>query len=162
MTDPLSATASILGIVTPALHISRLLLDDLKAIKDAPTNIKTLTGDIESLDMALTSIKSVDDNEWDSLGPAVLQNAKATITSSADACKRFNADVQRWTSRSKDGSLSWIDRSNIGFFKKTRLISMSGEIQTCQTKITSVMGIATLYDGPFSFEQPANAYTTDD
>ncbi|CEO58892.1 hypothetical protein PMG11_03587 [Penicillium brasilianum] len=143
MTDPLSAAASIVGIVMPALHISRLLLDDLKAIKDAPTNIKTLTGDIESLDMALTSIKSIEDNEWDTLGPGVLQNAKATITSSADICKRFSADVQRWTSRSKDGSLSWVDRSNIGFLKKTRLTSMSGEIQTCQTKITSVVGIAT-------------------
>jgi len=141
MGDPLS----IVGVVAPALHISRVLLNDLKSIKDAPDNIKSLTSNIDSLTMALTSVKSIDDNEWQSLGPALVDNAKVTIITSTAACERFNADVRKWTKRSKDGSLSLLDRSVIGFFRQHHLISMSGEIQTCQTKITSVVSIATLY-----------------
>jgi hypothetical protein len=153
MGDPLSVTAGVVGIVAPALHVSRLLLNDLKSIKDAPTNIKALTGNIDSLTMALTSVETIDDNEWRSLGPALIDNAKATITSSTATCERFSADVQRWTKRSKDGSLSFLDRSMIGYFKKIHLESMNGEIQTCQTKITSVVSIATLYVRPFSIDQ---------
>lgn len=149
MTDPLSVAAGVVGIVAPALHVSRLLLNDLKSIKDAPSNIKTLTDHIDSLTMALTSVESIDDSEWRSLGPALIDNAKSMITTSTATCKRFSADIQRWTSRSKDGSLSLLDRSMIGFFKHTHLTSMSGEIQTCQTKITSVVSIATLYECPF-------------
>ncbi|KAF3398566.1 hypothetical protein F1880_005923 [Penicillium rolfsii] len=137
-------TASVVGIVVPALHISRLLLKDLRSIKDAPDTIKTLTDNIDSLTMALTSVESIDDNEWRSLGPALIDNAKATITTSTATCERFSANVQKWTKRSHDGSLSLLDQCVVGFFKQQRLTSMSEEIKTCQTKITSVVSIATL------------------
>jgi hypothetical protein len=159
MGDPFSVTAGVVGIVAPALHISRVLLNDLKSIKDAPDNIKTLTDNIDSLTMALTSVESIDDKEWKSLGPALIDNARATITTSTATCERFNADVQKWTKRSKDGSLSLLDRSMIGFFRQHHLISMSGEIQTCQIKITSVVSIATLYECPLRLDERTSAYT---
>lgn len=161
MGDPLSVTAGVMGIVAPALHVSRVLFNDLKSIKDAPDKIKTLTDNINSLTMALTSVESIDDNEWKSLGPALIDNAKATITTSTATCERFNADVQKWTKRSKDGSLSLLDRSMIGFFRQHHLISMSGEIQTCHTKITSVVSIATLYESPLSLDKRIYAHTKD-
>ena len=34
MADPLSITASIVGIVGPALHATRLLLEDLQQLKE--------------------------------------------------------------------------------------------------------------------------------
>lgn len=149
MTDPASIAFGIAGIVAPALHVSRLLLNDLKHIRDAPSSIQTLTDNIDSLTMALTAVKSIQESEWSSLGPAVVDNAKSTITLSSTACERFKTDIQRWTKRSKDGSLSWLDRSKIGFFKQTHITSINGEVQTYQTKITSVVGIATLYECPF-------------
>lgn len=151
MTDPLSIGAGVVGIVAPALHVTRILLNDLKAIKDAPQNIKALTANISSLDMALTSVKSLQESEWKSLGPAVANSAKSTIASSTAACERFDADVHKWTRRSKDGSLSVLDRALVGFFRKTHLTSMNGEIQICHTKLTSVVTIATLYDSPPPF-----------
>ena len=36
MADPLSITASVVGITVPALHGTRLLLDDLERLKDTP------------------------------------------------------------------------------------------------------------------------------
>lgn len=145
MADPVTLGLGIAGVVGPALHVSRLLLNDLRDIKDAPKNIQALTGGIDSLTRALTSVESIPDGEWASLGPSVIEDAKSTISQSTATCQRFNEDVQGWTHRSQDGSLSWLNRSKIGFFKKAQMKSMSGEIQTCYTKITSVVSTATLY-----------------
>jgi hypothetical protein len=46
MADPLSITASIVGIIVPALHGTRLLLGDLQQLNDAPKTIKRLTDDV--------------------------------------------------------------------------------------------------------------------
>jgi hypothetical protein len=46
MADPLSITASVVGIIGPALHTMRLLLQDLQQLKDAPKTIKRLVEDV--------------------------------------------------------------------------------------------------------------------
>ena len=40
MADPFSITASVVGIVVPALHGTRLLLGDLQQLTDAPMHLK--------------------------------------------------------------------------------------------------------------------------
>jgi hypothetical protein len=145
MADPLSITASIVGITVPALHGIRLLLDDLQRIKDAPETVKGLKDDILSVDMALTSLQTVKDGEWESLGRTVADQAKVAITTCTRACDMFRADVQRWTSHSQDGKLSWQDRAKVGFLKQGRIRSMSEQLQSCKITINSVVSIATLY-----------------
>jgi hypothetical protein len=108
----------------------------------------TLIGTVDSLTMALTSVKSIQESEWSSLDPAMIDNAKSSITRSNAACVRFCEDFGRWTSRSQDGSLSFSDQFRIGYFKKTHLVSMNGEVRTWQARITSVVSIANLYELP--------------
>jgi hypothetical protein len=40
MADPLSIAASAVGIIVPALHGTRLLLEDLQQLKNAPKTVK--------------------------------------------------------------------------------------------------------------------------
>ena len=68
MADPLSVAASIVGVTVPALHGTRLLLDDLQGIADAPKAVESLKEDLLSVDMALKSLQAVKDPEWKSLG----------------------------------------------------------------------------------------------
>jgi hypothetical protein len=103
MADPLSITASIVGIVLPALHGTRLLLEDLDQLKDAPKTVKRLVEDVQSVDMALKLLQSVEDREWESLGASVAEQAKTTISSCAQACNVFRTNLQRWTRHSEDG-----------------------------------------------------------
>ena len=49
MADPLSITASTVGIIVPALHGTRLLLEDLQQLKDAPKTVKRLIDDVYSV-----------------------------------------------------------------------------------------------------------------
>ena len=57
MTDPLSVAASVVGIAIPALHSTRLLLDDLENLKDAPKTVKRLLDEVHSVDAALKAVE---------------------------------------------------------------------------------------------------------
>lgn len=144
MADPLSIGAGVVGIIVPALHGTRLLLDDLRCIIDAPKAIETLKEDLCSVEMALTSLQAVKDVEWELLGNTVVEQSKATINTCTKACDMFRADLQRWTKHSDEGKLSWQDRANVGIFKQRRIKAISDQLQTCQISINSVVGIATL------------------
>lgn len=53
MADPLSIGAGVVGIIVPALHASRLLLDDLQCIIVAPKAVETLKTNLSFVEMAL-------------------------------------------------------------------------------------------------------------
>ena len=93
MADPLSITASIVGIVGPALHATRLLLEDLQQLKDAPKTVKRLVEDMRPIDTALELLHSIKKREWDLLGASVAKRAKTTISSNMQACNIFRADL---------------------------------------------------------------------
>jgi hypothetical protein len=63
MADPLSITTSIVGIVGPALHTIRLLLEDLQQLKDTPKAVKRLLDNIHSINTALELLKGIDKRE---------------------------------------------------------------------------------------------------
>ena len=144
MSDPLSIAASIVGVTVPALHGARLLLDDLQKISDATETVERLKGDVRSVDIALTSLQTVKDQEWESLGRTVVGDSKTTISTCRIACDKFRNDLQRWTRHSEDGRLTWQDRANVGFFKQGRIKAMSEQLQNCKVTTTSIVSIATL------------------
>jgi hypothetical protein len=144
MADPLSITASVVGIVVPALHATRLLLDDLQQLKDAPKTVKRLVEDVRSVDTALELLQSIEEREWSLLGADVAKQSKTTISSSTQACNLFRADLQKWTRHSEDGNLAWLDRANVGFFKKDQVKAMAEQLQSCKLAINLIVGVAIL------------------
>jgi len=145
MADPLSIAASIVGIIVPALHGTRLLLVDLQQLNDAPKTIKRVTDDVQSVLSTLELLKGVEEGDWKSLGQNVAAQSKATISSCTQACNLFRVDLQKWTRHSEDGKLTWLDRANVGFFKKDQAKAMSEQLQSCRLAINLNVGVATLY-----------------
>ncbi len=144
MADPLSITAGVVGIIAPALHTTRLLLQDLQQLKDAPKTIKRLGEDVQSIGIALELLQSVEGREWALLGAGVAKQSETTISSSTQACNIFRADLKKWTRHSEDGKLAWLDRANVGFFKKDQVKAMSEQLQSCKLAINLIVGLATL------------------
>ena len=144
MSDPLSITASVVGIIVPALHGIRLLLEDLQQLKDAPKIVKRLVEDVHSVDTALKLLQSVEDREWDLLGSGIAEQSKTTISSCTQACDLFRTDLQRWTRHSDDSKLAWQDRVKVGFFKQGQIKAISEQLSNCKLTINSVVNIATL------------------
>lgn len=95
MVDPLSITASVVGIIVPALHSTRLLLDDLQQLKDAPKIAKRLVEDVQSVDTALKLLQDVEGRKWELLGGGIGDYSKTTISSCTQACNLFRTDLER-------------------------------------------------------------------
>ncbi|RHZ73116.1 hypothetical protein CDV55_108340 [Aspergillus turcosus] len=131
MADPLSVTSGILGIV----H------------KDAPEAVSNLKDNICAIELPLTSLQAISEQEWESLGPTVADEAKATIATCTKACEIFRSNLQRWTGRSQDGNgrLSRLDRAKVGIFKQGQIKSMCEQLQSCKITVNTVVSIATLY-----------------
>jgi len=89
MPDPLSVAASIVGITIPVLHGTRLLLDDLNKIIDAPQAVQNLKADVTSAEMALQSLRAIKDPEWEVLGGMIADQLKAAIKNCVRACGSF-------------------------------------------------------------------------
>ncbi|OBT39272.1 hypothetical protein VE00_10182 [Pseudogymnoascus sp. WSF 3629] len=145
MSDPLSITASVVGITVAALHGTRLLLEDLQQLKHAPKTVKRLVEEVNSVNTALTLVQDVEDREWELLGADLAELLKTTICNCKQACDLFRTDLQRWTRHSEDGKLAWKDRANVGFFKQAQIKAMSEQVSNCRLTITSAVSIATLY-----------------
>lgn len=144
MSDPLSIAASVVGIIVPALHGTRLLLEDLQQLKDAPKTVKRLMEDVHSVDTSLKLLQSVEDREWDLLGVGIAEQLKTTISSCTHACNLFRTNLRRWTRHSDDRKLAWQDRASVGFFKQGQIKTMLEQLSNCKLTITSVVSIATL------------------
>ncbi|KAL9100717.1 MAG: hypothetical protein Q9163_003943 [Psora crenata] len=143
MAEPFSIVASVVGVVFPALHGTRLLLDDLQKLKDAPETIRCLVEDVHSVEMALTTLQTVEDQEWLSLG--IAEESRTTISTCTKACDQFRAKLQHWTRHSEDGKLARKDRASLGFLKARQITAMSEQLQNCKLTISSIVSIATLY-----------------
>lgn len=144
MVETLGIAASVVGVVVPALHGMRLLLDDLQKLKDAPKTIKLLEDDVRSIDTALNTLQVVENREWELLGTLVAEESKTTISTCASACAQFRTDLQHWTRHSDDGKLALTDRANVGFLKQGQIKTISEQLQNCKLSITSVVSIAIL------------------
>lgn len=145
MSDPLTVSASVVGVVVPALHGTRLLLDDIKKIINAPKVIRELKDNLDSLDATLQLLQAIEETEWTLLGDNIAAQSKTTVNTCERACETFRSDLLRWTRRSKDGKLSLKDRARIGFFKESQIKAISQHLQSCKLTCSNVVTMATLY-----------------
>lgn len=142
--DPLSIVASVMGIVPPALHGVRLLIDDIQTIRDAPSAIQLMKEDLLTIDNSLTSLQAISDQQWKSLGDSVVAQLEPAIMLCKDSCNKFRTSLGRWTRHSNDGKISWRDHTVVGVFKQGQIKSMSQQLQSCKMNLTSVVTIASL------------------
>jgi hypothetical protein len=144
--EALGVAAGVVGVVGPALHGVRLLVDDIRKIANAPEVLTSLKDELLAVEKALESLRAVSDSQWESLGDTVVAQAKTAIKSCALSCDKFRAALSRWTRHSDvtNGKLSWLDRTTVGFFKESQLKSMTEQVEKCKTTLTWVASVATL------------------
>lgn len=143
MGDPLGTAAGVVGIVVPAMHATRLLLDDIEKIRGAPATVEGLKKELQGVILATESLQVVKPSELESLG--VAKQSLSAIKTCDEACEAFSKDLRRWTKHSEDGKMSWRDRINVGFFQDENIKSLSTRLQTCKTTLILAVSTATLF-----------------
>lgn len=144
MAGPLSIAAGVVGIVVSALHGTRLLLDDLEKLSDAPETVENLKGEVRLVEATIQSFLTITEAQWQVLGTRIVEQSKTTLIACKESCEKFKADLLRWTRHSSDGKLSWKDRARVGFFKQSRIEAMSEQLHRYQGSLNLVAGTATL------------------
>ncbi|KXJ84590.1 hypothetical protein Micbo1qcDRAFT_170126 [Microdochium bolleyi] len=129
MADPFGITTGVVGIVVPALHATRLLLDDLRKISDAPSTVEALREDVGFVEATLESLKAAGQPQWTALGGTVAEQSEHAITSCTASCTN---------------DISWRDRAGLGFFRESQIKAMSEQLQKYRATLTLVISTATL------------------
>ncbi|MCJ1314317.1 hypothetical protein MMC25_007998, partial [Agyrium rufum] len=140
--DPLSITASVVGITTAALQSAHFLVKIIDNIKDAPGTIKDISADLRAIESVLQDLHAKVQNDSsqiirsNQIGPAI-ENCDR-------ACKAFQFQVERWTKYSKEDKLFWISRWKIGLFGQDRIKTFKGQLKDCKSTLNVALTTATL------------------
>lgn len=155
MADPLSITAGIAGIAASALHGTRILLDDIHKIKDAPTVIETLESDIHQINLTLQSLQGIPEAQWKALGKAVEEQSETAIRTCTDSCAKFREDLNCWKGHSDSKKLSFRRRVNMSLIKESHIKSMSNQLRNHQGTLNILISMANLSVASHTITFPA-------
>ncbi|KAK0113062.1 hypothetical protein ONS95_014768 [Cadophora gregata] len=142
MADPLSITASMIGITTAALQSAQFLVKTIDNIKDAPGTIKDLSADLRVVESVLQELNAnVQDDSLQfirssQIGPAV-ENCDR-------ACKAFQSQVERWMKHSREDRIFWISRWKIGLFGPDMIKTFKGQLNDCKSTLNIALTTANL------------------
>ncbi|KAF5563460.1 hypothetical protein FNAPI_2669 [Fusarium napiforme] len=126
MPDPVSITASILGIVQGVAFLS----STIENIRSAPESIKNIQSQLQHLKPILTQLAFAVDQkqiDTDQFGAEV----KSALDSCDQACTEFNTSLGHWTRHSSEDETSVLDYTKIGLLRQGRIRLMKDQLDQC-------------------------------
>jgi hypothetical protein len=141
--DPLSITASVVGITTAALQSTRILVKTIDNVKDAPATIKEISADLRAVEFVLQDLKA---KAQDGSSQVIQGDRIAPAIANCDrACKAFQSQVEQWMKHSKEDKIFWITRWKIGLFGQERIKTFKGQLNDCKSTLNVALTTATLF-----------------
>lgn len=140
--DPLSITASVVGITTAALQSAHFLAKTIDNIKGAPSAVKDISADLRAVEPVLQNLKDAlqDGSSQITLGDQI----RPAVENCDRACKAFQSQVEHWLKHSKEDKLFWISRWKIGLFGQERIKTFKGQLSDCKGTLSVSLSTATL------------------
>ena len=143
MRDPLSVTASVVGITTAALQSAQFLAKIIDNVKDAPGTVKDISTDLRAVEPVLQDLKRA---VQDDPSQVILSNQIGLAVENCDrACKAFQLQVERWMKHSKEDKIFWIYRWKIGLFGQERIKTFKEQLSDCKSTLSVALSTATLF-----------------
>lgn len=131
------------------MHAVRILVNDIKGIHDAPSEISNITtelgnveGILETLEKAVGSGQNIDDDFKELVAT---KNIEKAVQSCERACSSFRARLQKWLKHSKDAEMHWWDRAKVGFFGEKKIQALMTDLNTSKVSISLPLNSANLY-----------------
>lgn len=141
--DPLSITASVIGITTAALQSAQFLATTIDNIRDAPGAVKDISADLRAVRPVLQDLKDAlqDGSSQTTLGDRI----RPAVENCDRACKAFQSQVDHWMKHSKEDKIFWMYRWKVGLFGQERIKTFKGQLGDCKSTLTVALSTATLY-----------------
>ncbi|PZD22954.1 hypothetical protein A1F96_10685 [Pyrenophora tritici-repentis] len=140
--DPLSITASVVGITTAALQSVQFLAKTIDNVKDAPDTVRSVSIDLQAVEPVL---QNLDKALQDGTSQIVLSNEIRYAVENCDrACKVFQSRVKHWTKHSTEDKMFWMDRWKIGLFGLEQIKTFRGQLSDCKGTLSVALSTATI------------------
>lgn len=140
--EPVTITATVLGITTAALQSAQFLAKTIDNVKDAPGTVKDISADLRAVEPVLQNLKDAlqDGSSQITLGDQIWP----AVENCDRSCKAFQSQVDRWMKHSKEDKIFWIHRWKIGLFGQERIKTFKGQLGDCKGTLTVALSMATL------------------
>ncbi|KAF5597815.1 hypothetical protein FPCIR_3391 [Fusarium pseudocircinatum] len=126
MPDPVSITASILGIIQGVAFLS----STIENIRSAPESIKNIQRQLQHLEPILTQLAYAVDQkqiDTDQFGAEV----KSALDNCDQACTEFSTALGHWTRHLSEDETSVLDYTKIGLLRQGRIRLMKDQLDHC-------------------------------
>ncbi|RYN76416.1 hypothetical protein AA0119_g13577 [Alternaria tenuissima] len=140
--DPLSITASVVGITTAALQSVQFLAKTIDNVKDAPDTVRSVGTDLQAVEPVL---QNLDKALQDGTSQIVLSNEiKYAVDNCDRACRSFQSQVEHWMKHSTEDKMFWMDRWKVGLFGLERIKTFRGQLSDCKGTLSMALSTATI------------------
>lgn len=135
MADPLSVTASVLGVVGCAISSVQFLCTTIQDVKCLPATLKATENDLRLLESVLESVRNLV-LENDSSGIILRPEIKLAAQNCTETCTSFQETLRHWTRRSKQDQMFWCDKWRIVLFGEKTLEAFKAQVHTNKSTLT--------------------------
>ena len=142
MADPLSVTASVVGITTAALQSVQFLAKTIGDIKDVPDIVKSIRADLQAIEPVLRNLNKA--LQGDDSQIVLSDQIKPAVENYDRACTTFKSLLDHWTRHSKERTF-WIDRWRVGLFGQERIRSFKAQLSDYKGTLSVALSTATMY-----------------
>ncbi|KAF2686546.1 hypothetical protein K458DRAFT_476409 [Lentithecium fluviatile CBS 122367] len=140
--DPLSITASIVGITTAAIQSVQFLTKTVDNIKEAPNTVKDVGTDLRAVQPVLQSLaKALQDGSEQIV---LSDQIRCAVENTDRACTAFQSRVERWMKHSTEDKLFWMDRWKVGLFGVEHIKTFRGQLSDCKGTLSVALSTATI------------------
>lgn len=143
MADPLSITASIVGIIAATSQGIELLSNTIQNIRNVPESIRSIQTGIQQLKPLLTKLEFVIKEEPTEL--ILSTEIRDALGTCNRACTEFNVSLTHWTRHSSSEKTSVLDNAKIGIFRQGRIRVLNDQLNQSIKILNVTLDTATLY-----------------
>ena len=142
MIDPLSITASVVGITTAAIGSVKFLHTTIGDVKDVPTALGNIRSDLEAVEPVLQKLRAELESEDSQV--LLIDDIKGAVENCNSACSTFKNRLDHWIRHATKHKAFWAEwnyRVRIGIFEQGTINAFKGRLNDC--KNTLIVSLST-------------------
>jgi Fungal N-terminal domain of STAND proteins len=137
--DPLSITASALGITQFAISSIVQLHDFINDLAEAKDVIQDIASNLEDIQRPLAAFEELTISDFTTYTATKVDlettGAVEAVNTCSQACADFKENLKQWTRHSSGTKISLRDRFSIGIWNKEKIRTFRMQVQSCQATV---------------------------
>ncbi|EXJ77534.1 hypothetical protein A1O3_09761 [Capronia epimyces CBS 606.96] len=137
--DPLSLTASTIGITQFAIDSIVRLREFIDNVAEAKEVVQDIVSNLEDVQRPLAALEelTISDRKTYAAAKADLENTGVgeAVNKCGQACADFMDNLKQWTKHSSDQKFSLRDRFSVGIWNKEKIRTFRMQVQSCQATV---------------------------